>query len=229
MAEVVLFNPRLDILPAPQRRLWSELIGVPSEFTLYGGTAIALHLGHRQSVDFDFFGENNFDPDDLLRRIPFLSNAEILQRQADTLTARVDRGGAVLVSFFAAPWLGKLDAPVQAPDNNLKIAPLLDLAGMKADVVQKRAEPKDYVDIDALIAAGIDLPRALSAARYIQGPQFNPQITLKALSYFGDGGLAALPADLKHRLQDAVRSVDLQNLPVFDQHQGFQPRKGPKP
>ena len=50
------FIPRLDILPEPQRRLWDELATVPAEFVLYGGTAIALHLGHRQSEDFDFFG-----------------------------------------------------------------------------------------------------------------------------------------------------------------------------
>jgi hypothetical protein len=38
------------------------LIQVPAEFTLYGGTAIALHLGHRHSADFDFFGSRPFDP-----------------------------------------------------------------------------------------------------------------------------------------------------------------------
>jgi hypothetical protein len=47
------FTPRLDILPLPQRRLWDELAGVPPQFVLYGGTAIALHLGHRQSLDFE--------------------------------------------------------------------------------------------------------------------------------------------------------------------------------
>ena len=49
------FSPRLDILPAPQLQLWAELGTVPPAFVLYGGTALALHLGHRQSVDFDFF------------------------------------------------------------------------------------------------------------------------------------------------------------------------------
>ena len=50
------FAPKLDILPTAQRRLWEELKAIPAAFTLYGGTAIALHLGHRQSIDFDFFG-----------------------------------------------------------------------------------------------------------------------------------------------------------------------------
>lgn len=48
-------QPRLDILPAQQRSLWPELAAVPRRFILYGGTAIALQLGHRVSIDFDFF------------------------------------------------------------------------------------------------------------------------------------------------------------------------------
>lgn len=42
------FSPRLDVLPEAQRRLWRELAAVPGEFTLYGGTALALHLGRSQ-------------------------------------------------------------------------------------------------------------------------------------------------------------------------------------
>ena len=47
-------QPRLDILPESQRRLWPELDAVPEEFVRYGGTALALQLGHRVSEDFDF-------------------------------------------------------------------------------------------------------------------------------------------------------------------------------
>jgi hypothetical protein len=54
-----LFQPKLEFLPATQRCLWDELDTVPEEFVLYGGTAIALHLGHRESVDYDFFGDGN--------------------------------------------------------------------------------------------------------------------------------------------------------------------------
>ncbi|WP_454632828.1 nucleotidyl transferase AbiEii/AbiGii toxin family protein [Bradyrhizobium cenepequi] len=49
-------EPKLDILPAAQKEIWSSLSPAPSlGFVLYGGTAIALHLGHRESLDFDFF------------------------------------------------------------------------------------------------------------------------------------------------------------------------------
>ena len=56
------FEPRLDILTDSQRELWPELDAVPSDFVLYGGTALALQLGHRVSEDFDFFSSAGFDP-----------------------------------------------------------------------------------------------------------------------------------------------------------------------
>ena len=207
------FQPNLSILPEPQRRLWDELKAVPVEFVLYGGTALALHLGHRQSVDFDFFGNSLFDPA-RLATIPFLTGATITQQEPNTLSATVDRDGPVKVSFFGLPGIPRLRVPHIAPDNGLRIASLLDLAGAKAAVVQQRAEAKDYRDIDALLQDGrIDLSAALASARAIYGPKFNPQITLKALSYFGDGNLSRLPRDIQDRLVRAAREVDLDRLP----------------
>ena len=59
----------------------------------YGGTALALRIGHRSSVDFDFFSDVAFDPEALARTLPFLAGAERVQVAAHTLTCRVERGG----------------------------------------------------------------------------------------------------------------------------------------
>ena len=110
----------------------------------------------------------------------------------------------------------RLAPPHRAPGNGVLIASLLDLAGTKASVVQLRAEAKDYSDMDAILRDGrIDLPTALAAARAIYGAQFNPQLTLKALSYFEDGNLPRLPRATKDRLAKAVRDVDLDRLPTI--------------
>lgn len=210
------FTPRLDILPKPQRRLWDELTVVPAEFVLYGGTGVALHLGHRHSVDFDFFGNQPFDPAELAAIIPFMASATITQREPNTLSGIVQRGGRVKISFFGVPGLLRLKPPHIAPDNGLQIASLLDLVGTKAAVVQQRAEARDYRDIDAILRdGGIDLPTALAAAKAIYGTSFNPQITLKALSYFEDGNLRRLAKATKDRLARAVREVDLNHLPTI--------------
>jgi hypothetical protein len=212
------FSPHLEILPAAQRRLWSELAQVPGEFTLYRGTAIALHLGHRQSVDFDFFGKRSFDPAELQAAIPFLATAQATRREKNTLTAILDRGGKVTVSFFGVPNLPLLVPPLVSEDNGLNIASLLDLAGTKASVVQLRAEAKDYIDLDTLITkGGVTLPAALAAARALYGVSFNPQITLKSLSYFNDGDLRSLPEESKARLVAAARDVDLDRLPLLSE------------
>jgi Nucleotidyl transferase AbiEii toxin, Type IV TA system len=210
------FTPKLETLPPAQRVLWMELQAIPPEFVLYGGTAIALYLGHRESVDFDLFGAKDFNPVELYRRVPLLKGAQVLQQERNTLTCSVERDGdPVKVSFFGVPNLRRIEASVTAPDNGLKVASLVDLAGMKAAVVQQRAEAKDYFDLDALMRHGIDLPLALVAALAIYGEGFNPQITLKALSYFGDGNLHALPDEVKRRLVDAVAEVDLDQLPTL--------------
>ncbi len=211
------FSPHLEILPAPQRALWNELSEVSREFVLYGWTALALHLAHRNSVDFDLFGSRAPDLSQIEQGISFLKGAHIIQRDKNTLSAIVDRGGPVKVSFFGVPNLPRLSAAAVAKDNGLGVASLLDLAGTKASVVQVRAEAKDYIDIDALMTVGnLGLPLALSAAQRLYGATFNPQITLKALSFFDDGDLRLLSEDIKLRLATAAREVDLDHLPSID-------------
>lgn len=205
--------PDLTTLPPPQRRLWSELTATPAEFTLYGGTALALRLGHRTSVDFDFFSNTPLDPDQLYRQLPYLQNAERVQVAPNTLTCRVDRDGPVLVSFFGKLGLGQVAPHDQAQDTGLRVASLLDIAGTKVAVVQKRAEVKDYLDMDAILQHGVDLPTSLAAGQIVYGRTFNPLVTLKALSYFDD--VPSLPADIQMRLSTAVAAYDEAKLPVL--------------
>jgi hypothetical protein len=211
------FYPRIDILPAAQKRLWPELSQVPDEFVLYGGTALALHLGHRASIDFDFFSGRPLNLAELQAGIAFLTNSKVIQREKNTLSVIVERGEPIKVSFFGVPKLPKLMPPHIIRENNLKIASLLDLAGTKLSVIQMRAEAKDYFDVDAMIRLGeISLPTALAAAQMLYGPTFNPELSLKALSFFDDGNLRELPDDLKERLVVASRNVDLDELPDIE-------------
>jgi len=208
------FTPKLDVLPEAQRRLWEELRAVPGEFTLYGGTAIALQLGHRSPTHFDFFGCPLTDVIALERSLPFLAGAEVVERGERKLTAIVDRGAPVTVSMVGVRRLPRFAPALVADDNGLKVASLLDVAGTKAMVLQVRVAAQDYVDVDALIhMAGITLSSALAAARKLYGKSFSPEITLKALSSFNGLDLQRLPDDLRRRLADAVKHVDLDRLP----------------
>ncbi len=211
------FTPRVDILPEAQRRLWPELGDTPREFTLYGGTAIALRLGHRQSIDFDFFTQTPFEPDTLLKDIPYLKGAVVRHSSPNTLIATVDRGGPVQVSFFGGLNLGQVEAPDVIKDPDLAIASLIDLAGTKAKVIIQRVEPRDYIDIDALMTkGGIPLANMLAAASVVFGPQLNPLDALRAIAYHEDLGLADLSDQVKRDLVKAVQDVDPENLPTLN-------------
>jgi hypothetical protein len=160
-----VFSPRLEILPAAQRTLWPELAQTPADFTLYGGTAIALRLAHRQSADFDFFSLESFEPGALLNKISYLRGAALRQSSPNTLSVNVDRGGPVQLSYFGGLDIGQV-APAESVEGpGFKVASLIDLAGIKAAVLPQRVALRDYLDVHALLTrAKITLPEILAAA-----------------------------------------------------------------
>src|ERR1044071_3291820 len=124
------FAPKLSALPAAQRELWPELKQVPPNFVLYGGTALALRLGHRQSVDFDFFANAPIDPDRLQGEVPLLRNSTVRQKAPNTLTVTIGQKTPVKLSFFGLP-LRRVGEPEATTDGVLRVATLLDVAGCK--------------------------------------------------------------------------------------------------
>ncbi len=209
-----IIQPKLTILPKSQLLLWNELIATPREFILYGGTALALRLGHRESIDFDFFSPKSFDPELLYKEIPYLKNAKILQQSGNTLTCLIEREGNVLVSFFGGLKIYQINTPSIVETNNLKIASLEDLAGTKTAVIQKRAEAKDYLDIHALLTLGkLSIETLLACAVAVYGKEFNPYITLKAMCYFEEPELKILTNELKQMFLQIVKNVNVELIP----------------
>lgn len=204
--------PRLDLLPDAQRKLWPSfqpLAGLG--FALYGGTAISLRLGHRQSVDFDFFSDQSFGPQALKERLPWLDDAAVLQEAPNTLTILAHAASPdvpseteVKVSFFGALTSGRLADPDVTADGVAQIASLEDLLATKLKALLQRVEAKDYQDIAALLDAGADLDRGLAGARALYGTAFQPSECLKALVYFQGGDLETLPVEARDTLIHAV-------------------------
>ena len=183
------FKPFLDVLPDEQRELWPALADIPDSFVLYGGTALALRLGHRSSVDFDFFSSGAIDFDALFR-LPFVIRADVLQREPDTLTLSTVHGGttnSVKVSFFGGIDTGRVGNPELTEDGVLRVASLLDLFGTKLKVLLQRVAARDYVDLAAILRSGVPLKDGLGAAGALYGPPFPPTEAVKALSYFEEG------------------------------------------
>ena len=187
----------------------------PPGFVLYGGTALALRLGHRQSIDFDFFSRGAFQPDTLRSSIPYLTGSLAIQSGENTLTCVLNLDGEVRVSFFGGLDISSVKDPDEAEGPGILVASLPDLAATKAAAVQSRASAKDYIDLDALLRSGLALENALGAAGAVFGPGFNPLLTLKALTFYGEGDLHEVPNGVRRNLAKAVAAIDPGSLPVL--------------
>jgi hypothetical protein len=116
------FVPRLDVLPPSQAALWPKLGSVRERFVLYGGTALAFRLGHRASVDFEFFSFEPFEVEALRRSAPWIQEAECLQAEQNTLTVlhRSEHGRVntllplQALCYFQEPSLGDLPEPIKS-------------------------------------------------------------------------------------------------------------------
>jgi hypothetical protein len=199
------FKPALTKLPAPQRKLWPQLAPLAKQgFVLHGGTAIALRLGHRVSVDFDFFTELPLVRKTLLAALPSLTTATTLQDEADTYTAIVF---GVKVSFFGSITFGRIGYPQITNDGVAIVASLEDLMAQKLKVIMQRVESKDYRDIASLLRSGQNLDAGMSGARALYGMSFSPMDCAKALIFFKGGDLATVPPADRATLTNAVRSL----------------------
>jgi len=206
--------PRTAGLPPGQRRLLPQLRpSVALGFVLYGGTAISLYLGHRQSFDFDFFHDAPLDKRAIRDAFAFMPKAQTLQDARNTLVVSVPgrelgSRNPVKVSFFGDLSFGRVADPTLTADGTLQLASLDDLMAHKLKVILQRAEKKDYQDIAAMIRAGGSLARGLAAARLFFGNAFQPAVGLKALVYFGDSDLAGLSRADRHTLIEAAGTVE---------------------
>jgi hypothetical protein len=197
------FDPRLDILPAAQREIWPSLSAAPAlSFVLYGGTAIALHLGHRQSVDFDFFRSEPLDKSELRKAFASVVNATILQDTPETLVVLAAMpSGPVKISFFGGIGFGRVNEPIQTRDGTLLVASLDDLMATKLKATLDRAEARDYRDIAQMISAGVSLSAGLGAFKQMFNGE--PAQVLRAIGYFKDGDLPTLAKADRELLQTA--------------------------
>ena len=208
----------LDILPPAQLKLWPLLKDVPKEFILYGGTAVALQLGHRISVDFDFFSNSPLNKNKLITSFPLLQKYQLVQPELNTIDCIIDfPEGAVKLQFLAG--LGGRQKQISTPfvaDNQLQIASLKDLFATKLNTIQHRAECKDYIDINAIINSGISLAEGLGCAIAVFGRLFDPATSLRALCSYRDGDLDELEEKIKKRLSSEAAAVEKIPLIVPD-------------
>lgn len=213
------FTPIVKTLPDSQRRAWRHL-GAAKDlgFCLYGGTALALRYGHRESVDFDFFSSEPLNKGLLLQTLPVLSGGIVIDESPNTYAALLVPPGAkreIKVSFFGGLGFGRVGSPELTSDGVLLVASVRDLMATKLKVIFDRVEPKDYVDNAEMLSRGLDLANGIRDAMALF-PSLNPILCLKTLCYFDVAGLRSLDRGCRQILASAVGKV-------FDAEQAFSP------
>ena len=170
-----------EILNVAQRELLPLMAQFRREYYLVGGTAIALHIGHRRSVDFDMFKSTMLNHKRNLDRIVASGvGCQVTRRVAEQMNLIV---GGVKLTFFQYPF------PVVAEDvfeNVFRMPSLISLAAMKAYALGRRSKWKDYVDLYFLLTRHFKMNEVTEKAIGIFVELFSEKLFRAQLSYFDD-------------------------------------------
>jgi hypothetical protein len=146
-----------------------------------GGTAVALHIGHRRSVDFDLFTQSRLNKSrirDLLMKIPF--DQQPVFEDFDQLHVLIN---GVKLTFLSYPFL--IAHPLDEL-NVITIPSLLSLAAMKAYALGRRAKWKDYVDLYYILRDFFSIKEISEEAVKIFGRQYSEKLFRQQLSFHKD-------------------------------------------
>lgn len=169
----ILNDKQIELLP---------LVGeFKREYYLVGGTAIALYLGHRRSIDFNLFKFASLNRKKNLEKVQSSGFPSIVTwNVTDQMNLVVNE---VKVTFFQYPFQIKAN---KVFDNIIRLPELLDLAAMKAYALGRRSKWKDYVDLYFLLKKKFTFDEISQRAVSIYGDLFSDKLFRSQLSYFED-------------------------------------------
>jgi predicted nucleotidyltransferase component of viral defense system len=162
-----------------------------------GGTALALQIGHRKSIDLDFFGELKFEMQELISEIKEFAKLEILSESKNIHVYSIN---GIKVDFvnYKYPWLDNA-----VVEDEVILASIKDIAAMKIAAIIGRGTKKDFIDI-AFLLQKFSMKEILDLylLKYNQESVF---IALKSLAYFGDAENNIMPDMLAKKSWEQVK------------------------
>ena len=170
-----------EILNDKQKQLLPLLSQFRREYYLVGGTAIALHIGHRRSIDFDLFKFSAINHKRNLEKISASPFEHLVTRRVTEQMNLIIND--VKVTFFQYPFSV---TPTDRYDNYFRLPSLLQLAAMKAYALGRRSKWKDYVDLYYLLSNHFTIPEISSAATKLFGELYSEKMFRSQLCYFDD-------------------------------------------
>ena len=193
-----------NILTANQLKLLPLVREFSRDYYLVGGTAIALHLGHRRSIDFDLFTSGRLKKQSIKRTIDRhqCPVSEVLFEDSEQLHLVVHD---VKLTFFSYPY--QIDAPVDF-EQIIHMPDLLTLAAMKAYALGGRAKWKDYVDLYILLRDHFSLAQISEKSKDLFGVYYNEKLFREQLCYFQD-------VDPSEKVDFVVQAVSDEEIKQF--------------
>lgn len=173
MHKEVLNNRQIELLPVMET--------FKREYYLVGGTAIAMHIGHRRSIDFDMFKLSPLNHKKNLDKLNKSGCPYVVTRRVEEQMNLIIND--VKVTFFQYPFDIKA---TEKFENTFRIPPLIDLAAMKAYALGRRSKWKDYVDLFFLITEHYSIKQISARAIEIFGDLFSEKLFRSQLCYFDD-------------------------------------------
>jgi hypothetical protein len=193
----------LEILSKEQTDLLPFIKLFRKTFYLVGGTAIALHLGHRRSIDFDLFTYKKLQKSSIKKKIneSKLSISRIFEDidQAHYLINQVK------TTFFSFPYPVPHESKL---DNIIELPSLLELAAMKAFALNRRAKWKDYVDLYFILQEHYSIQEISQKASEIFGQEFNEKLFREQLAFHKD-------INYSERVEYIVSAPDEEEIKAF--------------
>ena len=200
-----------NVLTKEQRALAGKLFPEIKDFYLAGGTALALQIGHRQSVDFDLASRQPIEPFDLERHL--ISRGFQIQR---TFTATGDEYSALIhetkITFFYFPF--DVQHPLSWEKGEITLPSIKDLGAMKAYALGRRSKWKDYVDLYFILKFHLQLEDLLQRTKTIFSGHFNSKLFREQLCYFEDMDYSESIQYLEHTPSDEEVKSFLEEIAV---------------
>lgn len=170
-----------EILSDKQLELLPTMAKFRREYYLVGGTAIALHLGHRRSIDFDLFKPSVLNHKKNIDRLTDSGCSYFVTRRvAEQMNLIVND---VKVTFFQYPFPIQ---PIEKFESYFRMPSLLQLAAMKAYALGRRSKWKDYVDLFFLLKEHFSIAQISECATTLFGDLYSEKMFRAQLCYFED-------------------------------------------
>ncbi|MFA5777588.1 MAG: nucleotidyl transferase AbiEii/AbiGii toxin family protein [Parcubacteria group bacterium] len=184
---------------------------IASEFYLAGGTALAIQLGHRESVDLDFFSKENFSNSEIKKKLSEIGDFFLSGEEEGTINGVLD---GVKLSFLRYDY-GQLYPFLEF--EGLKLADERDIAAMKIDAISSRGSKKDFVDLYFLMEKYNLTDLIEFFEKKFKNIKYNKLHILKSITFFDDAENEPVPVmlkkigweDVKNRISEESRKLAL--------------------